>query len=105
VVSVTAGPGEGRLRRWACRRVCARRGQRWWRNGPGRLPATAVRLPGSPTPEPSPSPASRSTRARQPRPVRCGHPATCRCQSHGLLFTIVHGWDRQDPRRAVRARL
>jgi len=33
-------------------------------------------LPGSPTPEPSPSPASRSTRARQPRPVRCGHPVT-----------------------------
>ena len=33
-------------------------------------------LPGSPTPEPSPSPASRSTRARQPRPVRRGHPAT-----------------------------
>jgi hypothetical protein len=40
------------------------------------LPATAVRLPGSPTPEPSPSPASRSTRARQRRPARCGHPAT-----------------------------
>jgi hypothetical protein len=40
------------------------------------LPTTAVRLPGSPTPEPSPSSTSRSTRARQRRPVRCGHSAT-----------------------------
>ncbi len=28
-----------------------------------------------------------------------------RCQRHGLLFTTVHGSDRQGPRRAVRARL
>lgn len=40
------------------------------------MPTAAVRLPGLPTPEPSPSSTSRSTRARQRRPVRCGHPAT-----------------------------
>jgi len=92
-VSVTAGPVEGRLRRWACRQVGARvevsadgatareirihggSGARWSVRA-GRLPATAVRTPGSPTPEPSPSSTSPSTRARQRRPVRCGHSAT-----------------------------